>query len=66
MNTTTSDPTVTKDQFVALLRESGISDAQMEALHRRFEARHPDAHAAFLRHLQLDETAVAQVRARFR
>ncbi len=46
---------VTKDQFVAILRDSGITDAQMQSLHRLFEERHPEAHEAFLRALQLDD-----------
>lgn len=53
---------VTKDQFVALLRESGITDSQMHALHRLFEQRHPEQHDAFLRALQLDEAAVKRIR----
>ncbi len=57
---------VTKDQFVALLRESGVTDAQMQALHQRFEQRHPEAHEAFLRHLQLDDAAVKEIRAKSR
>lgn len=54
--------TITRDQFVALLRESGISDAQMTALHRRFEQRHPDAHDAFLRYLQIEDAEVKEIR----
>ena len=62
----TNPTTVTKDQFVALLRESGISDAQMHSLHRLFEQRHPEAHDAFLRSLQIDETQVREIRERSR
>lgn len=57
---------INKNQFVALLRDSGINDAQMDALHRLFEKRHPEAHEAFLRALQFDENAVQQVRERSR
>jgi hypothetical protein len=64
MNTKTSF--VTKDQFVALLRESGITEAQMTSLHRTFEARHPDGHEAFLRALQLDDATVTAIRTKSR
>lgn len=60
MNTPSS--LVTKDQFVALLRDSGITDAQMQSIHRLFEQRHPEAHASFLRALQLDAAAVERIR----
>ena len=62
----TNPATVTKDQFVALLRESGISDAQMQSLHRLFEQRHPEAHEAFLRGLQIDEAHVKEIRQKSR
>jgi hypothetical protein len=55
-------PFVTKDQFVALLRDSGINEDQMHALHRLFEQRHPEGHEAFLRALQLDDTTVSRIR----
>lgn len=58
--------TITKEQFVAILRDSGITDAQMGKLHHLFEQRHPEAHAAFLRHLQIDEAEVKAIRARSR
>jgi hypothetical protein len=56
----------TKDQFVALLRDSGITDAQMRSLHRLFEQRHPAGHEAFLRALHLDEAAVQEIRQKSR
>lgn len=58
--------TITKDQFVALLRECGVSETQMSTLHRLFEKRHPEAHEAFLRHLQIDEAQVKEIRLRSR
>lgn len=57
---------VNKDQFVAVLREAGISDAQMEALHRVFEKRHPEQHEAFLRALGVDEATTRRIRERSR
>lgn len=57
---------VTKDQFVALLRESGVTEAQMQTLHRHFEARYPEAHEAFLRNLQLSDAEVSHIRQKSR
>lgn len=57
---------VTKDEFVALLRDSGITDAQMGSLHRLFEQRHPEQHESFLRMLQLDDSTVSQIRQKSR
>lgn len=64
MNTNTAP--VTKDQFVALLRESGISDAQMHALHQLFEQRHPAAHESFLRFLGIGDAEVREIRQKSR
>ncbi|WP_044891798.1 hypothetical protein [Opitutus terrae] len=58
--------TITKEQFVAILRDSGITDAQMGKLHQLFEQRHPEAHEAFLRFLQIDEAEAKAIRARSR
>lgn len=53
---------VNKGQFVAVLREAGITDAQMESLHRVFEKRHPEQHEAFLRALGADDATVRRIR----
>jgi len=53
---------ITKDQFVALLNEAGISDPQKQHLHALFEQRHPDAHQSFLEFLGLSDEAVQEIR----
>jgi hypothetical protein len=58
--------TITKDQFVALLNEAGITDAQKHRLHALFEARHPQAHEAFLRWLGLPADAIRTIREKSR
>jgi hypothetical protein len=58
--------TITKDQFVALLNEAGITDAQKHRLHALFEARHPQAHEAFLRWLGLRADAIRAIREKSR
>jgi hypothetical protein len=57
---------LTKDQFVALLNEAGITDAQKHRLHALFEARHPLAHEAFLRWLGLPADAIRAIREKSR
>ena len=55
---------ITKDQFVALLNDAGITDAQKHKLHALFEARHPEAHEAFLQWLGVPPDAIRTIRAR--
>ena len=54
--------TVTKEQFVAILNEAGITDAQKHRLHAVFEARHPEAHQSFLQWLSLPADEVRSIR----
>ena len=54
--------TISKDQFVAVLDEAGITDAQKHRLHVAFEARHPEAHAAFLQWLGLPASEIRRIR----
>ncbi|HUJ44080.1 MAG TPA: hypothetical protein VLW52_10775 [Opitutaceae bacterium] len=58
--------TITKDQFVALLNDSGITDAQRHRLHVLLEARHPQAHEAFLQWLGLPADAIRTIREKSR
>jgi hypothetical protein len=57
---------ITKDQFVALLTEAGVSDSQKQRLHALFEKRHPDAHQGFLEFLGLPAQSVLGIRERSR
>ncbi len=57
---------VTVDEWVAMFREIGLDDGQMHRWHKLFEARHPDAHQAFLEWLGLSPEDIAQARAEFR
>jgi len=58
--------TITKDQFVAVLNAAGITDAQKHRLHAEFEARHPQAHEAFLQWLGIAPAEVRATRERSR
>jgi hypothetical protein len=53
---------ITKDQFVALLNEAGITDEQKHRLHVQFEIRHPQAHEAFLQWLGIPADAIRTIR----
>lgn len=57
---------VTVEEWVALFREIGLSDAQMSAWHEEFEARHPEAHEGFLHWLGLPDENIAAIRAKAR
>ena len=58
--------TITKDQFVAILDDAGITETQKHKLHGLFEARHPQAHDAFLKWLGLPPDAIRAIREKSR
>lgn len=58
--------TITKDQFVSILNEAGITDVQKHRLHAAFEQTHPEAHQAFLEYLGVPADQVVQIRTRSR
>lgn len=51
-----------KDAWVALMREAGLSDADMHHWHAEFEAAAPDTHAQFLASLGLSADEIAEIR----
>ncbi len=51
-----------KNEFVAILRECGITDEQMNQLHKSMEKRFPDSHQAFLEFLKIGAGEIAQIR----
>jgi hypothetical protein len=53
---------ITKDQFVTVLNDAGITDAQKHRLHAAFEARHPLAHEAFLQWLGIPAAEIRTIR----
>lgn len=57
---------ITKDQFIAVLDDAGVTDAQKQRLHAAFEKRYPEAHQTFLEHLGFPPDAVRDIRARSR
>jgi hypothetical protein len=57
---------VNADEWVAMFREIGLDEAQMQRWHKLFEARHPDAHQAFLEWLEISPEEIDRARAEFR
>ena len=58
--------TVTKEEWVAMFRETGLDDDAMQKWHRLFETRHPEAHQDFLTWLGIPDDDIAAIRARSR
>jgi MerR family transcriptional regulator, thiopeptide resistance regulator len=57
------NPTVDKTLWVTMLRAAGMSEAAMDAWHREFELRAPEAHLAFLLSLGISLEEVELIRA---
>ncbi len=54
--------TLTKKDFLSLLDAAGLTPDQRDRFHAAFEQRHPEAHEAFLRWLQIDPAEVTKIR----
>ena len=57
---------VTKEDWVAMFREIGLSDDAMMKWHRLFETRHPEGHAEFLNWLGIPLDEISRIRAESR
>ena len=57
---------VSKDQWVDMFREIGLTDDAMMKWHRLFESRHPEGHESFLAWLSLPSDEIAGIRAKSR
>jgi len=53
---------MTKEKWVAMLRASGMSDAEMMEWHRAFERLTPEAHQDFLESLGIQEVEIRRIR----
>lgn len=53
---------ITVEQWVAMFREIGLSEAKMKQWHAAFESRHPEAHQGFLEWLGLPKSEVERIR----
>ena len=54
------------EQWVELFKEVGLDDNQMMGWHRRFEAKHPEAHQSFLEWLNLPAEEIEKIRSKSR
>jgi hypothetical protein len=54
---------VNVDEWVAMFQEIGLDEAQRMRWHKLFEARHPDAHQAFMEWLRISPEDIARYRA---
>lgn len=57
---------VSKEAWVAMFQEIGLSEELMMKWHRLFETRHPEGHEGFLEWLGLSEKEIADIRNRCR
>jgi hypothetical protein len=57
---------ISKDDWVAMFREIGLTDDDMMKWHRLFETRHPEGHANFLAWLGIAPDEIASIRANSR
>ncbi|PTY03199.1 hypothetical protein DB347_22230 [Opitutaceae bacterium EW11] len=54
--------TITKDQFLTVLDDAGVTEEQRKKLHASFERRFPEAHQAFLEFLGFPPDKVKAIR----
>lgn len=57
---------VTKEEWVDMFREIGLSDESMMQWHRLFETRHPEAHQDFLVWLGIPPDEITGIRSNTR
>lgn len=58
--------TVNVNEWVAMFREIGLDQTQMEQWHKVFEIRHPAAHQGFLEWLGLKPEEIDRIRSKSR
>ena len=54
---------MTKDKFVAVLKDAGLNENQMRKFHALLEKRHPEDHQAFLEWLNIPAAEIPRIRA---
>lgn len=55
---------VNVNDWIAMFRDTGLEQAQMEKWHSLFEARHPAGHQSFLEWLGLKPDEIDRIRAK--
>jgi hypothetical protein len=54
------------NEWVAMFREIGLEEGQMEKWHKLFESRHPADHQRFLEYLGLKPEEIDRIRSKSR
>ena len=57
---------ISKEDWIAMFREVGLSDEAMEKWHHLFETRHPEGHDSFLNWLGIASDEINEIRAHSR
>lgn len=57
---------VSKEEWIDMFREIGLTGEKMTQWHRLFEERHPEGHADFLTWLGIPSDEIARIRAQHR
>ena len=58
----TMSANVSKDEWVELFRDTGLSEEMMQTWHQLFEQRHPEGHQDFLSWLGLPAPEIDAIR----
>jgi len=53
---------MTKEKWIELFSEIGLTEEQMHTWHRAFEKRYPDEHQAFLEWLNIPADDISMIR----
>ena len=53
---------MTKDKWVAIMRDTGFSEDDMHRWHRQFEKSAPQDHEEFLKFLNIPEAEITRIR----
>ena len=62
-NLSSISKTMNKQQWVAILRNSGMTEEDMVKWHQQFEASMPEVHTDFLQSLGIDDEEIARIKA---
>ena len=55
-------PKLTKEEWVDMFRQLGLTEDQMKKWHQIFENSHPEGHEAFLSWLGISSEQIAEIR----
>ena len=53
---------LTKEDWIDMLKQSGVTEDQMKKWHHIFEKNHPEGHKAFLSWLRISPEEIVEIR----